>query len=499
MRAQIRSWRAGVVLAFIAGGAVLAAQAIRGPSSSASPYVLPAAPGIVSKAILTVGDAVGGYRLVGIPDGLGAFDNNDGTFTLLMNHEIRDTLGVPRAHGAKGAFVSTWVIRKDDLAVIHGSDLIQNVATWNVATGTWNAPGKGVAMSRLCSADLPPVSALYDATTGAGYSGRVFFNGEEVSTSQEGRVFAHMMDGTSYELPALGKASWENILAHSDTGLRTVVVGLDDSSGPVNGQVYVYVGEKTAAPNPADAAGLTNGTLFGLKVAGFPIEPDTGIPDETPFTLHSFGDATSMTGAAIESASNLNGVTAFKRPEDGAWDPSSRNDFYFVTTATFITPSRLWRLRFVEAAHPEFGGTISMVLDGTEEHHMFDNLAIDRRGQIFLQEDPGVPADDPNYLAAIWRYTIETDTLTLVARHDPERFTKDLPNFLTQDEESSGIIDASDILGEGWFLLDVQTPYNIGDDELVNGGQLLAMHVPPGKKQLGSAEVTFRRARGVPY
>jgi hypothetical protein len=38
----------------------------------------------------------------------------------------------------------------------------------------------------------------------------------------------------------------------------------------------------------------------------------------------------------------------------------------------------------------------------------------------------------------------------------------------------------SDILGEDWFLFDVQAPYNIGDVELVAGGQLLALHVPPG-------------------
>jgi hypothetical protein len=81
------------MIAVIAGGVVLAAHAITGPSSSASPYVLRAAPGVVTKAILTVGDSVGGYRLVGIPDGLGAFDNGDGTFTLMMNHEIRETLG----------------------------------------------------------------------------------------------------------------------------------------------------------------------------------------------------------------------------------------------------------------------------------------------------------------------------------------------------------------------------------------------------------------------
>jgi hypothetical protein len=38
-------------------------------------------PGIGTTSILTVGDSVGGYRMVGIPDGLGAYDNGDGTFT----------------------------------------------------------------------------------------------------------------------------------------------------------------------------------------------------------------------------------------------------------------------------------------------------------------------------------------------------------------------------------------------------------------------------------
>ena len=98
---------------------------------------------------------------------------------------------------------------------------------------------------------------------------------------------------------------------------------------------------------------------------------------------------------------------------------------------------------------------------------MFDNLTITRRGRIFLQEDPGVPSVAPDHLASIWRYTIETDALTAVARHDPERFILGSPGFLTR--------------GAGWFLLTVQAPYNVGDPELVAGGQLLALHVPPGR------------------
>ncbi|MEO8042046.1 MAG: hypothetical protein ABI646_05505 [Acidobacteriota bacterium] len=79
--------------------------ATTGPSSSQSPYIVRSVPGVVVKSILTVGDSVNlkpdgvtPYRMVGIPDGLGAFDNGDGTFTVLMNHEIASG-GVVRAHG----------------------------------------------------------------------------------------------------------------------------------------------------------------------------------------------------------------------------------------------------------------------------------------------------------------------------------------------------------------------------------------------------------------
>lgn len=467
---------AAALIALIVGGSV-SANTISGPSSSASPYIVRSEPGVVTKSILTVGDSVnngpGGapYRLVGIPDGLGAFDNGDGTFTVVMNHELGNTVGAVRAHGAKGAFVSKWTIRKDDLTVLHGEDLIQQIATWNAATSSYSAPAKGVALTRLCSADLPPVSAFYDGSVG--YSGRIFMDGEE--SGAEGRAFAHLLDGTSYELPRLGKFSHENSLANPASGQKTVVVGTDDIAG---GQLYVYVGSKTNSGSPVDRAGLTNGSLFGVKVAGYPAESAAGgIPSATPFTLVNLGNVENLTGAQLESLSVSSGVTGFRRPEDGAWDPSRPNDLYFVTTDSFAGKSRLWRLRFVDIANPAAGGTIDMLLDGGEGQKMLDNLTITKRGQILIQEDPG----GNDYIAKIWRYSIASDTLTEIARHDPRRFAPGAPDFLTTDEESSGIIDVSNILGDGWFLLDVQAHYPT-DAELAEGGQLLALHSPPGRK-----------------
>ena len=62
-----------------------------GTQSETSPYLVPVANGVEFETILTTGDNVGGYTMAGTPDGLGAFDNGDGTFTVLMNHEFSST------------------------------------------------------------------------------------------------------------------------------------------------------------------------------------------------------------------------------------------------------------------------------------------------------------------------------------------------------------------------------------------------------------------------
>ena len=140
-----------------------------------------------------------------------------GTFTLLMNHELSSSQGVIRAHGARGAFVSKWTIRTSDLTVLHGEDLIQTLHTWNDGTAEWevsNTDAFPARINRLCSADLPPVSAFFNPASGNGYDGRLFMDGEEGGTT--GRPFGHVVaTGDSFELtPWLGNMSFENVVAH---------------------------------------------------------------------------------------------------------------------------------------------------------------------------------------------------------------------------------------------------------------------------------------------
>jgi hypothetical protein len=454
---------------------------VQGPSSSATPYLKPSVNGVKFTSLLTVGDNIGGYQMVGIPDGAGAFDNGDGTFSLLVNHELQATVGATRAHGSIGSFVSKWIINKNTLTVTSGSDLIQQLYVWNTTNNNYDlATGVGAAIGRLCSGDLPAISAFYNPNTGLGTTERIFMSGEEVGP--EGRTFAHIATGTnagkSYQLPRLGRASWENAVASPLASNLTIVAETDDATP---GQVYFYVGTKTNTGNEIEKAGLTNGNLYVVSVPAISLE-DRNTPINTTFGLTNLGNVSNTTGATLQTS----GGTEFLRPEDGAWDPNNPADFYFLTTDRFdqvkvgtgsqVGRSRLYRLRFTDIANPTLGGTIAAVLDGTEIGNMMDNMNIDKHGHVFIQEDPGNQA----YSAKVLQYDIATDQLTVIAKHDPARFG-DIGVAATapfsQDEESSGIIDVSEILGQGMHLLVQQAHYSLASP-LIEGGQILAAFIP---------------------
>jgi hypothetical protein len=194
-----------------------------------------------------------------------------------------------------------------------------------------------------------------------------------------------------------------------------------------------------------------------------------------------------LSEAQLETFGNTNGVTAFQRVEDGVWDPANPRDFYFLTTASFTGNSRLWRMRFTDIANPEAGGVLDMLLDGTEGPKMMDNIGIDADGNLLIQEDPGNQA----HIAKTWKYVVATDSLVLVSQHRANLFTSGQPGFLTQDEEASGIIDVSSILGYRAHLIADQVhttngiPAGLNNAELRENGQLqLMVEVANGNYQL---------------
>jgi hypothetical protein len=510
--------RAILSAAAIGLSANLASAQYIGPSTTTDPYLLPTHADVKTTSILTTGDTVGvgpdAYRMVGIPDGLGAFKTGRHSFRLTMNHELGSGVGIVRDHGSKGAFVSEWEIDSHSLKVNAGQDHApdpNHVFTWDTVLKAWKAGT--TAWNRFCSADLPAVSALFYSSDKDehghkgkrqrfGTTDRIFLNGEETTG---GRAFAHIVsgphDGESWELPRMGRMSFENVLASPYPQLKTVVMLMEDgnlstaptpSNNPSN--LNLYIGSKQKDGHPIEQAGLTNGKFFGLKLIGpnntllTGEDNDLALGNATTgkivsarFALNEIGPNGDVTGkpqSDIETESVDENVFRFMRIEDGAWDPKHKNDFYFVTTARIDLRSRLWRLRFDDIEHPENGGTIENLLFGDEGHKMFDNMTIDKHGRIILQEDVG---NDPR-IGKVWLYGIDTGNLVEIAQHNPTFFdpaNSAKPGFLTIDEESSGVIDAEKTLGRGWFLLDVQNHKASADLELVEGGQLLAMYVDP--------------------
>ncbi len=462
-----------LVLAAAANG-----QNVTGPSSSQTPFLEPVATGAKFTSIITAGDQVNGYTACGILDGAGAWDNGDGTFTFLVNHEFGSTNGEIRAHGSRGAFVSKWIINKSDLSVVSGSDLIQRVYVWNGSSYDLHSPtnpSTAASTHRFCSGDLPAVSAFYNAATGKGTQNRIFMNGEEAGSN--GRAFGHIASGpnagSTYELPYLGKFSWENSVANPGTGDKTVVAGTDDAGG---GQVYIYIGDKQTSGTDIEKAGLTGGNLYGISVTGYTSESNGSIPTAgTAFTLYNLGDVHNTDGGTINTNSQNNGVTGWLRPEDALWDPQNPNTLYVVTTNGFGSPSRMWQFTFDDINDMTKGGKVTAVLDGTEGQEMLDNMGIDNFGHILIQEDPG----GNSYNARIRQYDIATGQFTEVAKHDPARFETGGANFLTTNEEASGIFDAQEILGAGWFLLVDQAHTSTGvTPEVRENGQILAFFNP---------------------
>jgi len=477
---------AAVMTALATGTA--AAATSTGPSTTVQPYVLPVADGVDTTSLLTVGNlnADNGYRMVGIPDGLGAYrDGQD--LIVLENQELTDAVGIVRRHGQKGAFVSRFVIDPATGRVKAGSDLINpGVQYWNYPAGTYAATpvrpadattGHSPAFSRFCSSSLTFPGQLLHGSKG--YAGQLYFANEE--SGDEGRAFGVTTDGQAYQLPRLGLFSWENTLAADTRTDATVVMGNEDGG---SGQLRVYAGTKVKTGSPVDRAGLTNGTLNVVSVPTFKDARSSlawGKGNTRPFELSELD--WNHSGARQNADAAALG-TSLNRIEDGHFDPSNRNDYYFLTTEGGsttpdpTTPSNasrdgggLWRLSFKNIDKPELGGTLTLLLDGTEEPYLNkpDNMTIDEAGNLLIQEDPGNNA----HLSRILSYRIDEGALAVLAQFDRALFTAGQPGFITQDEESSGIID----LGRGRFLFDAQVHASSGDVETVEKGQLLTMTV----------------------
>lgn len=524
----------------IAGIAGMTALCVSIPANAESQflYMEPVATGVSMQALATSGDSFGGVIWPGVPDGMGALKNKDGSLTIFVGHELSATnavaAGLSHANGAATAS-TVYAMNYDPKigSVTAARDVLNSVSWYNYATGQssstpvapsgaaakdeFNTPNHTKALNRFCSANLTqPGELAYSVTdksgkkTVYGYTGPAYFTGEE--GSDESRAFVMDNSGNLIQLPRLGLAAWENLILAPTDSMATVVMGNEDGSA-TDSQLWMYAGTKTNEGHWTDRAGLTNGSLYVLAVDGiatdnlFRTSVGKGVAKSVNFKPIDYN----LNGKAQNVAAKAAG-TVMARVEDGSFDPNNPNDYYFVTTesnkdpkATAPNPATptvtrdggaLWRLRFNDVNTPLAGGTLTMLLDGSESPYLSkpDNITVDTSGNVLIQEDPG----NNDQVARVAAYRISDGKVATVAKFVDKYFKVGGTNFITKDEESSGIIEVTDMLKKSatdkasYYLLDAQvhaTPTASRPDlagnaaalaglaNVVEGGQLLLMTV----------------------
>jgi hypothetical protein len=500
-------------------GVVFSTLLMQSANAAVAPiYVVSASEGATLNVIATTGDTIGTEMLRGTPDGMGALKNTDGTLTLLSNHEISLSNAVAKAGktatGTWGSSISKMVYDPKTDKITSVSNLIKNMSYYNYTTGTWgptwtqsvpvgsptvDSYGGDIGtngLNRFCSGNLVPAGGLSysekDAKTKKtvtyGYTDPVYFTGEE--GGDYSRAFAFDLNGNGVQLPGFGLAGWENFLTKPGTGKSTVIMGNEDNNA-TDSQLYMYVGTKqTTGANFAEKAGLTNGKLYTValenlltdkaaraaKKVGEKINVDFNLVNTNP----KFGKFSAMAQA--------NGTT-FSRIEDGEWDSKNPNVYYFVTTesdkdplVTTVNPANgfkrdggsLWKMTFADAKDPFKGATVEMLLNGTESIYLNkpDNMTIDENGYILLQEDPG----DNEHIARVVAYRLSDGKTAVLAQFDSKYFSKSGSNYMTVDEETSGIINVNKFLktsGDNnshfFFNAQVHTKLSVAFPELASG------------------------------
>lgn len=437
-------------------------------------YMEPVASGVSLDAIATAGDSIDGYLIGGIPDGMGVIKSGN-ILRVLTNHEWSSTnaISANRVSGGgwtTGSYVSEMHYDLTQKKIVAGTDFMKTVEFYNYSTGTWGliptAPAGAISghtsvINRFCSSTLADAGEFYDKATGTGYKGAVYLTGEE--GGDESRGFAANEDGQWVQIPGFGLAAWETFV-NAPTNSRATVVMANEDGSATDSQLFMYLGTKKKTGEWFEQAGLTGGKYFVMAT-------DVKNDNEFRATYGKTGSA-KVTFKEIDYLQNGKsqndkareiGMT-LARVEDGHFDPRKPNDYYFVTTesnkdpkATAANPATpavprdggaLWRLRFNDVANPLKGGTLTMLLDGSETPYLSkpDNIVVDDLGNVLIQEDPGNNAA----IARVVSYRISDGKLAVIADFKSEYFDPAISkSFITQDEESSGIIDVTEYFRSG--------------------------------------------------
>jgi hypothetical protein len=476
----------------------------------------------------------------GIPDGLGIAPVGNG------NGQIDVFVAFEQSHVPFGGFadfedssVQRVRVNLNNLQVTQLKEMLPPMAGFvRFCSATMVGPDQGfddyTFLVNEESVDYLPLTAAGPYGADASISGTYDFRQAGYSVSLDAK------SGSFDTITRAGRLNHENTVVVPGGWDSLVALTGDDTFAAPASQLYMY-----AAEDPGAFLG-DDGSLWAFQVTG-----RNGVPLLDPYDAGNnandyleiaSGDdlqgrfipvpddvATGNTGSppqqALEDWSNAMNVFQFVRVEDIAYDPDNPTTVYFADTGTTrlqeTASGRLTRVSATTFPHYDSDGRIfKMVLDG-DDPTVVDSFSIVAQGLLQRRDsassvtvlDPGVGFVNPDNLGAgheslmvqedsaanndVWRYTMGSGS--------PGTWTKVASATQTGTAETSGIVDASEWLGAGWWVLDVQSHVNLpgavpagvwGDDPEhepiyplgpANGsayslrrelGQLLLMYIP---------------------
>jgi len=303
---------------------------------------------------LEAGDSV--YAPTGIFDGLGAYDNGDGTYTVLANSELGATAGAPyllNGVALTGARIHKLIIDKDtdndasngfQSAVVSAGLAYSTIVDANGDVVT-DAAQIGGGFNRFCSGSFEEANRFGEER---GFVDAVYLTGEE---ADEGLFYAlDTATETLYALAGLGRGGWETAI-QVDTGSEETVgvLLMDDNTAPL----YLWAGEKTDDDGTGflerNGLAASQGNLYTwVPTAGSSgTEAGTaGVPDSADLNNLALGTAASGRWALVGTGTEVAGwdeatlranaialgALQLSRLEDAAINPTNGQQVVFATT-----------------------------------------------------------------------------------------------------------------------------------------------------------------------
>lgn len=435
-------------LALLAAGTLAAAAVAAGEEG---PWVVPVSLRVDGvETVLVSGESASRYLFEGPLSGFLTLPGGKDEVRFLFAHDRPASEGTLRSHGAKGAFLSEWRfgVHRDahglTLYPRSGRDLLRKVGG--------KRSGEGGALDGI----TVPVSAAAN--------GEVLFFGERWG----GRVF-RLWKGEALPLPPLGRWPREGLVLLGGPSPALLSLGGDLSGA--GGRVFLFL--PSAGADFAGKGELPPGTLFVLQAEEAPAQValrtkgkrvrfrwlPLAVPPDGAASPSFPGTAFSSPRAAVPDGPGGGGVYLLTQGDDRR-GPSGR---YLDHNG------RLYRLAFDDASDPSRGGTLEVLLAGTEGPAGCSSLVRLSDGSLLLGEWPAFPL--PGREASLWRLDPRSGDLT--------RLLEVSPSAAGVPEEAGewgvvGAADASDRLGGGWIFVAVQGPVLSGSRIR---SQVLAVHV----------------------